>query len=100
MRPSRLVCLLLQVVNYLFVFRICVVCVAPSHPLITDDSLQIDSVDFQNESFDLLQNRVYGKHKSVRICLTRANSGMIHLQKEGISSLLLPVSVKFVVKME
>ena len=48
-----------------FLFRICVVCIAPSHPVITDNSIEIESVDFQNESFDLSKNKVHGKRKSM-----------------------------------
>lgn len=43
--------------------KICVVCIAPSHPIVTDDSIEIESIDFHNGSFDLSKNKVYGKRK-------------------------------------
>ena len=44
--------------------RICVVCIAPSHPIVTDNFIEIESVQFRNESFDVSNNKVHGKRKS------------------------------------
>jgi hypothetical protein len=44
--------------------RICVVCIAPTHPALADDTIEIESIAFQNESFDVSNNKVHGKRKS------------------------------------
>ena len=38
-------------------------CVSPSHPLVSDSSIEIKSIDFKNEKFDRSKNEVHGKRK-------------------------------------
>jgi len=40
-----------------------VVCVSPSHPLVSDSSIEIKCIDFKNEKFDRSKNEVHGKRK-------------------------------------
>ena len=42
-------------------YRICVVCIAPSHSLLTDKAINIVNIDFN----DLARNSVSGKKKKV-----------------------------------
>ena len=56
-------CSFILVVTNLY-FRLCVVCVGPSHPLVTDSSIEIKSIDFKNDKFDHSKNEVHGKRKS------------------------------------
>lgn len=84
--------------------KICVVCVAPSHPLITDDSLEIDSVGFQNESFDLLKNRVHGKHKkgghqlapNSCLCQVHCKNGIKFILRSCVKGCLIEVNTRLV----
>lgn len=58
-----------SVLSRIAVCRICVICIAPSHSIISND-MEIESVEFQNGSFDLSKNSVHGKRKSVSYTLS------------------------------
>lgn len=51
-------------------YRVCVVCLAPSHPLLTNPDLEITSIDFQIGSVDRQDNKVSGKRKNKLESLT------------------------------
>ena len=64
----------------MFGYRICVVCIAPSHPILTNE---IESVDFQSESVDLSKNKVFGKRKSMQA--NRKHQLNSHREEEFVS---------------
>ena len=51
-------------------YRVCVVCLAPSHPLLTNPDLEITSIDFQIGNVDRQDNKVSGKRKNKLESLT------------------------------
>lgn len=57
-----------------FMFRcdysVCVVCLAPTHPLMIDTTLQIVSVEFQIGRTDRTKNKPSGKSKNKYIIIT------------------------------
>ena len=45
------------------------VCIAPTHPVVADPSIEIESIDFKNEKFDYSKNEVHGKRKSKNLII-------------------------------
>ena len=56
--------------DYTSMSRICVVCLAPSHRLLTEPGVEIMSVDYQIGKVDRTRIEVSGKRKSMLINIT------------------------------
>ena len=44
--------------------RICIVCLAPSHVLLTEPGIEVSEVDYKIGKVDRAQNKVSGKRKN------------------------------------
>ena len=51
--------------SYPYNYRICVICIAPTHSLVVDKGVTIAAVNFDN----LAHNNVSGKRKKVKECV-------------------------------